>query len=242
MRPWDERSADLYEAVFAVDDHDSQVRYLTHLVDDLAPHARALLDVACGTGWHLERFRERFDVAGTDRSEAMLAHARRRLPDTELLAADMREFAFGRSFDVVTCLSSSIAWMPDLEGLERAVANMARHTNPGGVVIVEPWKDPVDEPLGQLPWTRTVHADDRIICLLETTTLRGHRWHEETHYLIGSSDGVDHVVERAAFSAFTKRDLRQAFERADLKATYDPVGPLGRGLWIGKQPAGAGGN
>jgi hypothetical protein len=100
-------------------------------------------------------------------------------------------------------------------------------------VIVEPWNDPADEPTERLPWTRTVLTDDRVISLMETTTLRGSMWVEETHYLIGSDDGVEHVVERVEFTAFTEGDMRRAFERADLDTTYDPLGPLGRGLWIG---------
>jgi hypothetical protein len=47
---------------------------------------------------------------------------------------------------------------------------------------------------------------------------------------------VEHVVERATFSAFTRTDLRSAFEASGLLTEYDPVGPLGRGLWIGLNP------
>jgi SAM-dependent methyltransferase len=234
VEPWSERTADLYEAVFSVDDHDSQVAYVNAVVEEHAPKARSLLDVACGIGWHLERFHRRFDVAGTDLSPSMLARAARRLPGVELLEADMREFDFGRAFDVVTCLSSSIAWMPDIDALSEAVANMACHTLPGGLVIVEPWDDPEDES-NELPWRRTVRTDERVISLVETTTLQGATWIEETHYTIGSSDGIEQVFERTEFSAFTKDDLRRAFELAGLETSCDPVGPLGRGLWIGVQ-------
>ncbi len=233
IEPWDERSAELYEAVFAVDNHEAQVAYLHRVIDERVPDAASLLDVACGTGWHLEHFQRWYDVAGTDLSPAMLERARGRLRDARFIEADMREFDFGCSFDAVTCLSSSIAWMPETDALDAAVANMARHTSPGGVVIIEPWNDPTDDPTESLPWTRTVQADDLVISLMETTTLRGSTWVEESHYLIGTDGDIQHKLERAEFSAFTKENLRASFQAANLDTTYDPVGPLGRGLWIG---------
>jgi SAM-dependent methyltransferase len=76
MEPWDERSAELYEVVFSIDDHDAHVAYLHKVIDERVPDAASLLDVACGPGWHLEIFQRWYDVAGTDLSPAMLERAR----------------------------------------------------------------------------------------------------------------------------------------------------------------------
>src|SRR5437016_502278 len=56
------------------------------------PKPASLLDVGCGTGAHLPRFAEQFDVAGIDLSEEMLAIARERCPNVPLTRADMRTF------------------------------------------------------------------------------------------------------------------------------------------------------
>ena len=54
----------------------------------------------------------------------------------------MTAFSLGRRFDVVTCLFSSIGYVGTVERLGDAIAAMAAHLDPGGVLIVEPWLTP----------------------------------------------------------------------------------------------------
>jgi ubiquinone/menaquinone biosynthesis C-methylase UbiE len=60
----------LYDLVYAAKDYGAEARAVEALVDELAPHARSLLDVACGTGRHLEHLAGRFAVEGADASRA----------------------------------------------------------------------------------------------------------------------------------------------------------------------------
>jgi SAM-dependent methyltransferase len=170
--------------------------------------ARSLLDVACGTGWHLERLREWYEVEGVDRSPAMLRHARDRLPDVPLHEGDMRSFDLGRTFDVVSCLSSSIAWMRSRQDLRRAVEAMGTHVRKGGLLLVEPWDFPADEPSDE-PWVATKQTPDRVVTLMETTTLDGGAWVQETHWLDRKRPApIEHRVEVHALGAFEKTDYR----------------------------------
>jgi SAM-dependent methyltransferase len=93
-----------------------------------------LLDVACGTGRHLEYLRERYDVEGLDISLELLAIARQRLPGIRLHHGDMTAFDLGKTFDLVTCLFSAIGYVKTLENLRRAVGCMARHLKAGGLL------------------------------------------------------------------------------------------------------------
>lgn len=107
------------------------------------PAAASLLDVACGTGVHLPHFAEQgFEVAGVDGSEAMLAIARRRNPTAGLVLGDLRTFDLGRRFDAVVCLFSGIGYLTDPADLTTAIATMAAHLEPGGVLAVEGWIEP----------------------------------------------------------------------------------------------------
>lgn len=231
MEPWSDRSAELYEFVFSREEAQRNAERLHELIQERKPRAQTLLDVACGTGWHLERFRNWYDVEGLDASPGMLRHARSRLPDVPLHEADMRSFDLGRSFDVVVCLSSSIAWMQTRADLVDAVGTMARHVNRGGLLAIEPWDFP--EGANDEPWLTTV-ADDRAVALLETTTLQGDTWRQETHYLIWSRDaGIDHLTDAHSLGAFTKADHEAAFTHSGLALEFHPDGLLGRGLFIG---------
>ncbi len=106
------------------------------------PGPTTWLDVACGTGRHLEFLRRHHPVAGVDASREMLRVARRRLPKVRLVLADMRTFRLNERFDVVSCLFSAVGHLRTERELATTFANFARHLNPGGVAIVEPWIDP----------------------------------------------------------------------------------------------------
>ena len=101
--------AALYDSTYATKDYRGECRRLRALVDASASGpAKRWLDVACGTGRHLEILRRNYDVAGVDLSPDMLRLARKRLPGIRLVLGDMRTFDLRERFDVITCLFSAI--------------------------------------------------------------------------------------------------------------------------------------
>jgi SAM-dependent methyltransferase len=72
----------------------------------------------------------------------MLGVARERLPNVPLHEGDMADFELGKRFDAVVCMFSSIGYVRSEERLRSAIAAMARHLEPGGVLVVEPWLSP----------------------------------------------------------------------------------------------------
>ncbi|NDJ53668.1 MAG: class I SAM-dependent methyltransferase, partial [Chloroflexi bacterium] len=137
-------SVQLYDIIYR---HEDYVQEVNALIDLIRQHerrqSRSLLDVACGTGNHLRLLRDAgFDGAGLERNSDMLAIARAKLPAAPLHQGDMRDFNLHQRFDVVTCLRSSIAYVQPEVGLRAALAAMARHVAPGGLLSVEPWTYP----------------------------------------------------------------------------------------------------
>jgi len=160
------RSAHLYDAIYSYKDYAAEAERLHGLVEARALDARSLLDVACGTGMHLGELRRWYEVEGVDVDPQLLAIARERLSGVPLHQADMTTLDLGRTFDVVTCLFSSIAYVRTPEGLVRATAALARHVAPGGLLVVEPWILPggttsCDAPLPRLgrPGQRRLAGD-----------------------------------------------------------------------------------
>ena len=136
------RSAAVYDLIYGGKDYRGESEQIGEAILQRNPDAHSLLEVACGTGLFLEQFGNRFDVAGVDRSESMLAVARERLPGVPFWRADMRDFRLADRFDAVACLFSSIGYMTERPDLERALANMAHHLEPGGVLVVDGWLRP----------------------------------------------------------------------------------------------------
>ena len=228
------RSARFYDAIYAWKDYDREAARLRELIRERRPDARTLLDVACGTGRHLELLRRWYEVEGVDLDEVMLRLAGDRLPETPLHRGDMAEFDLGRPFDVVTCLFSSIAYMRTPDRLDRAVANLARHAGPGGLVFVEPWFTPgAWEP-------NTAHADfvdepDLKVARLSVSPEVADQITMVFHYLVATPAGVEHLTEDHVVGMFTHEQYRDAFRRAGLEVELDPEGLMGRGLYIGRR-------
>lgn len=136
-----ERWAEAYDALYAARGKD--YRRESAMIAELAQRhdviGGGLLDVACGTGEHLHHLQSSFElVTGIDACPAMLAVARDKLPAADLYEADMRRFDLGRRFDLVICLFASVGYLPDIAGLRQAIARMADHVAPRGLLMLEP--------------------------------------------------------------------------------------------------------
>lgn len=229
------RSAQLYDRLYAFKDYDAAADQLHALVQARCPGARTLLDVGCGTGRHLASLRDRYEVAGVDLNPDLLAVARERLPDVPLHEADMTTFDLGRRFDVVTCLFSSIAYVRTVENMRRAVARMAAHVAPGGLLLVEPWFS-VDT-----YWTNTItanHVDDPDLKIswMYVSELRDRVSHLDIHYLVGTPEGVHSFNEVHQMGLFTPEEYGAAMTDAGLAHEHDAHGFFGRGLHLGVAP------
>ncbi|MCA1587582.1 MAG: class I SAM-dependent methyltransferase [Chloroflexi bacterium] len=229
-------TADLYDLFYEWKDYAGEAARIRELAEARAPGAHSLLDVACGTGRHLEHLRAWYEVEGVDLDEGLLEVARRRLPDVRLGVADMRDFDLGRRFDVVTCLFSSIGYVGTPEALRSAIAAMGRHVAPGGMLLVEPWLTPE---------TFDPAFPSRAI-VVERPGLHGVRLNDsrvdgrlsvmDFHYLLARpGQRIEHVVETHTLGLFTDDEHRAAFEAAGLTVEHDESGLMGRGLWIGRR-------
>jgi len=206
---------DLIYATAAGKDYRREARDIAALIRRRNPRAGSLLDVACGTGLHLSHLRRSFaHVEGVELADEMRQAALRRLGGVDVHAGDMRDFRLGRTFGAVTCLFSAIGYAQSVDELDRTLACLAAHLEPGGVLVLEPWYTPEQ-------WTPgTVHsgvASDRHrhltrMCysgrsgIVSTMTM---------HYVLGEPGaGVRHWVEEHVMTLFTDQQYRGAFLRA----------------------------
>jgi SAM-dependent methyltransferase len=224
-------SAQFYDALYRFKDYGASVRYLRTVLDEAAPDAGSLLDVACGTGRHLELLRDCYEVEGVDINSELLDVARERCPGVRFHAADMADFELERRFDVVTCLFSSIAYVRTPARMRAAVRSMRAHLNPGGVLLVEPWFT------SESYWTGTITAnhvdeDDLKITWMYTSEREEAVSVLDIHYLVGRPTGISTFRERHELGLFTESEQLEAFRDTGLEARFDPQGPFGRGLYV----------
>jgi SAM-dependent methyltransferase len=232
------QSAELYDRIYSWKDYPAEAARVRELV--MAAGGRgedSLLDVACGTGMHLATLREHYArVEGTDLDPGLLEVARQRLPGVPLHLADMRDFDLGRRFDVVTCLFSAIGYVRTLDGLREAIRSMARHLEPGGALLVEPWFGP-DEFRHNHLHLHTHEEPELSIVRMSHASVADAVSILDFEYLVGKPEGITRATECHVMGLFTREQMAAAFEAAGLRVTYDEEGVAGRGAYVGIREA-----
>jgi SAM-dependent methyltransferase len=225
-------STDLYDLFYEAKDYRREAAYVAARIRDRVPEAATVLDVACGTGAHARFLAEDhgFAVDGIDLEPGLIERAAARLPSGRFVRADMTAFDLGRTYDAVVCLFSSIGYTRDETGLHRAVAAMARHLAPRGVVLVEPWFEPGDMQDGYVTCL-VVDTPDGKACRMSHTTIDGAISRLRFEYLMGSAGGLRRATEVHELGLFPRDVMLHAFEEAGLAVQRDPEGPTGRGLY-----------
>lgn len=96
---------------------------------------KSVLDAGCGTGRvGRELARRGLEVVGVDIDPEMLATARRKGEGAAWVLGDLADVDLGRTFDAIVMAGNVMIFLaPGTE--DAVVANMARHLEPGGVLI-----------------------------------------------------------------------------------------------------------
>lgn len=226
-----ETQSDLYDAIYSYKNYKQEAEAIKELIKGKHPHARTVLDIACGTGKHASFLQSCYAVDGIDLSESHIQTARKRNPNARFISADMTSFQLERQYDVITCLFSSIGFVRTLEGVEQTVRRFKEHLAPGGMILIEPWFTPESWQPGYVTALQYESEDCKISRMSHSST-EGLISILQFDYLIGRSDGIQHVQEKLELGLFSREELTELFIREGLRVEYDEYGLIGRGMYI----------
>jgi SAM-dependent methyltransferase len=227
-------TAELYDIIYGHKDYAAEVARVRAVIDRERPAARSILDVACGSGEHARMLADAFDVDALDLDPAFVAIAATKLPRGRVVQADMRSFAMGRTYDVVQCLFSSIGYVLDPADVIATLACFREHLAPGGIVLVEPWFEPASYNAGAVHML-TIDRPQLKLSRVHVSRVEGAVSILDFNYLVGTPDGVRHELETHRLRLTSFAEMATWFDAAGLTATFDPVGPSGRGLFVGRR-------
>ena len=230
-----EKSPQFYDAIYSFKDYEAEARELHAIIQRDRPGARSVLDVACGTGRHIELMRDRYEIEGVDIDDDLLEIAAARNPGIPLHAADMITLDLGRTFDVVMCLFSSIGYVETLPNLMRTAASLARHVAPGGLLLIEPWLTPDVFTEGHIGLV-TVEEEEIKVARMNVARLADGVTVLDLHYLVGTAQGVEHFVETHRLGLFADDQYRVAITTAGLELKEEAHDLTGRGLYVAARP------
>ena len=230
------KSASIYDVIYHWKNYAAESEKLHHFIQrHKQTPVNTLLDVACGTGKHLEQLREFYACEGLDLEPEQLKIAAQRLPNMPLYQGDMADFELGHTFGVVTCLFGSVAYAQSTIRLKAAVANMARHVAPGGLLIVEPFLFREDFVPGKIS-LQTAELPELSIARMTVSRLENDAAFFTFNYLVGTAEGVRHFEEAHILGVFTRQEYKDALESSGLSVIFDDEGLMGRGLFLGLKP------
>ena len=140
-----------YDLFYLDKDYAGEARYICSLIGRYRPEVKSILEMGCGTAAHGAHLAGAgFRVHGIDRSDSMLAGARRRLkglpPETSerisLSRGDIRRYRSRRRFDAVIALFHVMSYQRSNDDLMGAFKTARHHLNPGGIFIFDCWYGP----------------------------------------------------------------------------------------------------
>lgn len=224
------KTADYYDALYHFKDYNEACQKLHAHVQQQLPNAKTFLDIACGTGKHAGILQQWYEVHGLDIDKELLAIARNRCPNLAFYEGDMTQFNLGQKFDVVACLFSSVAYVQTIEKLNKAIANMAAHLNPGGILLLEPWITPENFWVGKLT-SNYANLPDLKISWMYISEREGNTSVLDIHYMVGTPTEIKQFTEKHVLGLWTDEEYKTAFRLAGLEPQYEPQGFFGRGLY-----------
>jgi ubiquinone/menaquinone biosynthesis C-methylase UbiE len=228
-----------YDLIYSFKNYEKEAMRIKALVSKYKKSERKeLLDVACGTGHHLEYLKDEFSCMGVDISNKILEVARKNVKGVVFKRADMKTLNLGREFDVITCLFSSIGYLKTHANLRKTTQNFFKHLKKGGVVLIEPWFTKSTYIPGY-PHMDTYDSKEVKIARLNVSELRGSLSVMDMHYLIAEKNKeVKHFVDRHELGLFEVDETLRIMKKAGLQSIFLKRGLMRqRGMFVGvKQP------
>jgi perosamine synthetase len=152
--------AGAYDALYAEKDYAAEVALLESAFTRFSEQpVRRVLDLGCGTGRHVAELAARgHQAVGVDRSPAMLAVARRRVPGSRFVEADMAALDLGEKFDAVVVLFAALSYSTTPAAIRAAVGGARRHLVAGGLLVADVWFGAAPSSGRPVTTRRTGHA------------------------------------------------------------------------------------
>jgi ubiquinone/menaquinone biosynthesis C-methylase UbiE len=224
-----------YDLIYSFKDYRKEVVRIKALISKYRKsEGKDLLDVACGTGHHLNYLKEEFSCMGVDISNDILEIARNNVKGVVFKQADMITLNLGREFDVITCLFSSIGYLKTYANLRKTVRNFSKHLKKGGIVLIEPWFTKSTYIPGY-PHMDTYSSKELKIARLNVSELRGSLSVMDMHYLVAEKNkDVKHFVDRHELGLFEIQKTLAIMKETGLRAKFLKNELMrDRGLFVG---------
>lgn len=224
--------AKYYDKLYSVKDYETEVNILLELIKSYQKHNfKTLLDVACGTGGHLNWLKKHYACEGLDINPDLVSIARAKHPELIIHQGDMLNFELGKSYDLITCFFGSIGHVKTYACLQQSVRNFKQHLNSSGLLIIEPWHTPEQFKAGRTD-LQTVSEPDLKIARCCSSQKKKNMSILEMHHLICTPTGTDYLVDKLELGLFTEEEYVTAISEGGFTVVHERIRPNGNGVYL----------
>ena len=140
-----------YDLLYADKDYAAETAFVREIIRRLAPGARTLLELGCGSARHaVELVRSDFTVTGVDLSAQMIARAQEQITQLplelrgriKLMQGDATRFVSATSFDAVASLFHVINYQTTNDALNGIFRSARAALETDGIFIFDFWYGP----------------------------------------------------------------------------------------------------
>lgn len=225
--------AKYYDLIYSDKDYRAEAESIHKLIQQSRKESKSLLDLACGTGNHIQHLKKHYQCTGIDISEMMLSIAAEKNPDCEFISGDMTDTVPGR-YDIIISMFSSIAYIKTYENFKRVAMNISNALAEGGIVMIQSWYESGKFTPG-IPFIKTIDKDTKLM-RMAVAKVEGICSITEYHYLIYENNKIEHVIDKHTMALFDIQTLINILGWNNISAKYiEPSTDNGRGLIIGEK-------
>ena len=224
--------AKYYDLLYSNLEYDKDVKRIIELVSEYKEsNGNELLDVACGTGTHINYLKSKFNCTGIDLNESMLNEARKKNIGNKFEIGNMKSFNLNKEFDVVTCLFNSMNYLENNTELKETITNFYNHLKKGGITIMELLDEDFAKKLNHL---RTYDGEDIKIARIGEIELKGDFFDFNLHYMISKKgEEIIKAEDTHKCRRFPKEDILSTMKETGFQTKYIKKGFYDKGLFIG---------
>lgn len=214
--------AEYYDKIYAQKDYTHECQFIEWVVEEHgSSNGNTLLDMACGTGSHIQLLKDKFDIIGMDISPNMLQLARSKIPDVEFVQGDMKKLDLDKRFSAIICMYSAINYNISYAELEKTLENFYNHLDEGGVLVF-------DLGFNKDNWVDgsviidTISEDDLELARIGQSRLNGDVSNSSFVFLIKKDGKMDFSVDQHELGVFKSINVLELMENVGFETyVYD---------------------
>jgi len=134
-----EKTYKLYDLMYQEKDYEKEVDFIKKIIKkNFLNRSISILDMACGTGNHLNLLSKEYsDLTGVDSNLELLKIAKYKVKVANFIQDCMQNYSSINRYDLILCLFSSIHYNKNEEDLEKTLNNFYKSLRVGGIAIID---------------------------------------------------------------------------------------------------------